>query len=168
MAVIPRRVYDECEHKLYRRADLVDRASEKLMFARSKAYSVRAPMPEPLTPEQNRRPGVSPNAIHGNGSDGDRTARAAFAIIQAEAELCAALKWAEIFSRLDEIFAGKPEAAVADAIYRQHQKQKDVAGALKLDRQSVRRLRDSYVCYCALLAAEKGLIIIQGGTDNAQ
>lgn len=161
VAVIPRQVYDDCEQKLYQRADLVKKASEKLMFARSIAYSIRSSMPEPLTPDLAKRPGVNPNGIHGSGGNSDQTERAAFAIIQAEAELCTALKWAEVFSRLDDIFAGKAEAEVADAIYTKHRQQKDVAEALHYDRQSIRRLRDCYVCHCALLAAEKGLIKIQ-------
>lgn len=168
MAVIPRQVYDDCERKLYQRADLVKDASEKLMRARSIAYSLRSSMPEPLTPELAKRPGVNPNGIHGSGGSGDQVERAAFAIVQAEAELCTALKWAEVFSRLDEIFAGKPEADIAEAIYIRHKQQKTVAEEMHYDRQSIRRLRDSYVCHCALLAAEKGLITIQEGNDNAQ
>lgn len=35
------------------------------------------------------------------------------------------------------------------------------------DRQSVRRYRDNYVCYCALLAAEKNLIKVQEDEDDA-
>ena len=168
MAVIPRQVYDDCEQKLYQRADLVNSASEKLMFARSIAYSMRSTMPEPLTPELAKRPGVNPNGIHGSGGSGDQTQRAAFAIIQAEAELCTALKWAEVFSRLDEIFAGKPEAEIAEEIYTNHKQQKAVAEALHYDRQSIRRMRDCYVCHCALLAAEKGLITMQEGNDDEQ
>lgn len=166
VAVIPRRVYDECERMLNQRAALVNKASEKLMFARSKAFSVKSPMPDPLPPELCKRPGVNPNGIHGSGGNTDQTMNAAFAIIQAEAELCTALKWAEVFSRLDEIFQGKPEAEVADAIYTKHRQQKDVADALHYDRQSIRRLRDCYVCHCALLAAEKGLITIHEGNED--
>lgn len=166
MAVIPRQVYDECERMLYQRAALVQKASEKLMFARSQAYSIRSSMPEPLSPDLCKRPGVNPNGIHGSGKNTDPTMNSAFALIQAEAELCTALKWAEIFSRLDEIFAGKPEADVADAIYTKHRQQKDVADALHYDRQSIRRLRDCYVCHCALLAAEKGLITIKEGIEG--
>ena len=70
VAVIPRQVYDDCEQKLYQRADLVKKASEKLMFARSIAYSVRSSMPEPLTPDLAKRPGVNPNSIHGSGGNG--------------------------------------------------------------------------------------------------
>lgn len=166
MAVIPRQVYDDCERFLYGREDLVRRASERLMLARSRAYSVGASMPEPLPPELAKLPGVNPNAIHGSGGAGDQVERAAFAVIQAEAELCTALKWAEVFSRLDEIFKGKPEADIADAIYTQHMQQKTVAESMHYDRQSIRRLRDSYVCHCALLAAEKGLITVQEEHEN--
>lgn len=161
MAVIPREIYDACEEKLYQRAQLVNKASERLMYARSKAYAYGSSMPAPLSPEIAKRPGVNPNAIHGSGGACDQVERSAFAIIQAEAELCTALKWAEVFSRLDEIFAGKPEAEIADAIYTKHKQQKDVAEAMHYDRQSVRRFRDTYVCHCALLAAQKGLITIQ-------
>lgn len=166
MAVIPRQVYDDCERMLYQRAELVKRASERLMFARSQATSLPSPMPEALSPEIAKRPGVNPNGIHGSGGRNDQVERAAFAIIRAEAELCTALKWAEVFSRLDEIFTGKPEADIADAIYTNHKQQKTVAESMNYDRQSIRRLRDSYVCHCALLAAEKGLIKIQEGCED--
>lgn len=166
MAVIPRQVYNDCERMLYQRAALVTRASEKLMLARSKAYSIASGMPEPLTGDLAKRRGVNPNAIHGSGGKGDRVERSALALIQAEAELCTALKWAEVFSRLDEIFAGKPEAEIAEAIYQQRQQQKDVAKKMNYDRQSVRKYRDRYVCHCAILAAEKGLITIQEGCEN--
>lgn len=71
------------------------------------------------------------------------------------------------FSHLDDIFAGKPEAQIANAIYVRHVKQKDVAEVMHYDRQSVRRYRDNYVCYCALLAAEKNLIKVQEDEDDA-
>lgn len=166
MAVIPRQVYDDCERKLYQRDKLVRVASENLMIARSKAYSAGCPMPEPLPPNIAKRRGTNPNAIHGNNARGDQVERSALSIIQAEAAMCTALKWAEVFSRLDEIFAGKPEAEVAEAIYQKHKQQNDVAKALHYDRQSIRRYRDVYVCHCALLAAEKGLITIQGGCED--
>lgn len=168
MAVIPREIYDACEEKLYQRAKLVQAASERLMFARSKAYAISSPMPAPLDEKTAKRKGVNPNAIHGSGGASDQVERRAFAIIQAEADLCTALKWAEVFSRLDEIFAGKPEAEIADAIYTRHKQQKDVAEQMHYDRQSIRRFRDSYVCHCALLAAEKGLITIQEGYNDEQ
>ena len=44
---------------------------------------------------------------------------------------------------------------------------KDVAEVMHYDRQSVRRYRDNYVCYCALLAAEKNLIKVQEDEDDA-
>lgn len=166
MAVIPRQVYDDCERALYRRTDLVSSASERLMIARSRAYAVGSTMPAALSPDLAKLPGINPNAIHGSSGKGDQVERAAFAIIQAEANLCKALKWAEVFSRLDEIFKGKPEAEIAEAIYTKHIQQKTVAEAMHYDRQSIRRLRDSYVCHCALLAAEKGLITIQEDNEN--
>ena len=169
MPVIPREVYTACEEKLYQRPVLVKKASERLMFARSQAYSISHHVPEALPQNAMKNRGVNPNAIRAKGSTGDQVERAALAIVQAEADLCTALKWAEVFSRLDEIFAGKPEAEIAEAIYQQGQQQKAVAAAMHYDRQSVRRLRDSYVCYCALLAVERGLIKMQEVTnDNAQ
>ena len=169
MSVIPRDVYSAVEARLYERSTIVTKAARRLSFARAKAQSVGVKIPEALPPKIQKRRGVNPAAIHGKGATSDPTENAAFAIIQAEAALCTALKWAEVFSRLDEIFAGKPEAEIAEAIYQQRKQQKDVAALMHYDRQSIRRYRDTYVCHCALLAAEKGLIKIQeGNEDNEQ
>ena len=164
--MIPRRVYDAVEARLYQRRTLVARAAEKLLQVRQKASSVGVKIPEALPPKIQKRRGANPAAIHGKGATSDPTESAAFAIIQAEAALCTALKWEEVFSRLDEIFAGKPEAEIAEAIYQQRRQQKDVAVLMHYDRQSIRRYRDTYVCHCALLAAEKGLIKIQEGDED--
>lgn len=166
MAVIPRQVYDEVEARLYERKTLVVRASERLARAQEMAYSIPSFTPEALPEKAMKKRGVNPNTIHGKGVTGDPTERATFAILQAEADFCTATKWAEVFSRLDEIFAGKPEAVIADAIYTQHELQKDVAARLHYDRQSVRRYRDTYVCHCALIAAEQGLIKITEDENN--
>ena len=160
MAVLPRRIYEACERALFHRNDLVSRAAEQLNEARESAYSARSSMPEPLQGAAAKRPGINPNGIRGS-STGDQVERAAMNVLQAEAAYQKALRWAEVFSALEEHFKNKPEARIADAIYRRHQQQTTVAQEMSLDRQSVRRLRDSYVCMCALLAAEKGIITIQ-------
>lgn len=166
MAVIPRKIYNHVEEQLYHRQTAVSAASVRLMDARSRASLVRSQMQTNLTEKQIRHRGVDPSTIHGSGLTSDPTADCVVAILEAEAALCTAIKWADAFSRLDEFFTGKPEADVARAIYDQHVKQCDVADALHMDRQSVRRYRDTYVCHCALIAAQLGLIKITEGEDN--
>jgi hypothetical protein len=151
---------------LYQRPVLVQKASENLMIARANAYTIKSPMPGPVPPDLYLRPGVNASGIRSSGAATDKTMTGAFAVIQAEADLCRAIKWAEVFARLDDIFAGRPEADVAEEIYTKRGQQKDVADILHCDRQSIRRMRDTYVCHCALLAAEKGLITIQEGCKN--
>ncbi len=166
MAVIPRKIYNHVEEQLYQRQTAVSAASVRLMDARSRASSVRSQMQTNLTEKQIRRRGVDPSTIHGSGLTSDPTADCVVAILEAEAALCTAIKWADAFSRLDEFFTGKPEADVAHAIYDQRVKQCDVADALHMDRQSVRRYRDTYVCHCALIAAQLGLIKITEDKDD--
>lgn len=166
MAVIPRKIYNRVENQLYQRQTAVSAASDRLMDARSRASSIRSQMQTSLTEDQIKRRGVDPSTIHGSGLTSDPTADCAVAILEAEAALCTAIKWADAFSRLDEFFTGKPEADVACAIYDQHVKQCDVADALHMDRQSVRRYRDTYVCHCALIAAQLGLIKITEDEDD--
>lgn len=160
MAVIPRKIYNHIEEQLYSRKTAVRCASDRLMDARARASSIRSQLQTSLTGEQAKRRGVDPSAIHGSGLTSDPVAECAVTILEAEAALCTAVKWAGAFSRLDELFAGKPEADVAHAIYDLRVKQCDVADALHMDRQSVRRYRDTYVCHCALIAAQLGLIKI--------
>lgn len=160
MAVIPRKIYNRIEEQLYSRKSAIRRASDRLMDARARASSLRSQLQTDLSHEQAKGRGVDPSGIHGSGLSGDPVAESAVAILEAEAALCTAMKWADAFSRLDELFVGKPEADVARAIYDQHIRQCDVAEALHMDRQSVRRCRDAYVCHCALIAAQLGLIQI--------
>lgn len=144
MALIPRRIYNIVENHLYERYTLVEAAWSRLVTARERAFSVRSP---------------ALGVVGGRASDTDtKTERDVQAVAAAEEALQAALKWCEIFRVVDRMFEGKPESAVADALYVRKVKQCDVAKAVGVDRQTVRRCRDAYVAHCALLAAERGLI----------
>lgn len=87
MATIPRRIYDTCEDMLYQRESLVKAASERLMSARERAYAAHG---------QN----LDTSCVASSGDKSGPVERAVFAILQAEADLCAALKWAEVFHTL--------------------------------------------------------------------
>lgn len=79
-------------------------------------------------------------------------------VIEAEERLSAAIRWSMVYARLDALFAGTPEGEVAQALYRDKLTAAKIAEARMVDRQTVRRLRDTYVTHAALLAAELGLV----------
>lgn len=79
-------------------------------------------------------------------------------VIEAEERLSAAIRWSMVYARLDELFDGTPEGEVAAALYRDKLTAARIAEQRYVDRQTVRRLRDTYVVHAALLAAELGLV----------
>lgn len=148
MAVIPRAIYNLCEDMLRRRGDLITDAERRLAEARAAAYDAKRA-------KMDANGGGRPQ-----GTVSNPTEKGAEAVIKAEEELERARQWQSVFFALDSLFADRAEAAAMDAIYKQHKQQLEVADALHYDRQTIRRFRDTYICHCALLAAEKGLLSV--------
>jgi hypothetical protein len=156
MAVIPRKIYRAVEGKLFVRDRLVSVASDRVSLAKSASFGLRSPIWSKLTADEIKHHGIDPTAIHGTGqTDGMHEV---IEMLEAESELCHALKWAEVFSALDEIFTERNEGKVAVMYYTDRMKGSEIAEALGVDRQTIRNYRDTYVAHCALLAAEKGLV----------
>ena len=148
MAVIPRGIYDACEDALKRRESMIKEAESRLAEARARAYDAKGAK---LDPNGGGKP---------QGGHKSPTETGAETVIKAEEQLERARKWQDIFTQLDKIFEGREESKIAEAIYQQHKQQLEVAEALHYDRQSIRRFRDVYICHCALLAAESGLLSV--------
>lgn len=143
MAVIPGGIYRRVEAALHHRADALDAALARLREAEARATSITAPMDAERVQ---------------SSSAGDRLERGAIAVAEARDALDEAERWHDVFAALDEFFRGRDEARAAALLYGQHKTQQQAALEMHVDRQTVRRYRDAYVCHCALLAAEAGLI----------
>lgn len=157
MAVIPRKIYRAVEGKLFVRDRLVSVASDRVSRAKGAPAGYRSPVWTKLTADEIKRRGVDPTTIRGTGGAADAM-QEIMELLEAESELCLALKWAEVFSALDEIFSERSEGKVAVMYYTDRMKGSEIAAALGVDRQTIRNYRDTYVAHCALLAAEKGLV----------
>lgn len=156
MAIIPRRIYAICEEQLRARLGLVLAAQERLELARARAYAVHAAAPDS-------------GGSHGSGQ-GDALERKAIGVTEAEDELREALKWDDVFHRLDRAYPRSTrEGTVAAYLYGwatgEPVPQERVCQLMHRSRQSVRQVRDTYVAYCALLAAEAGLLNINDQED---
>lgn len=147
MALSPDEIYKLCDRKLRQRRTMLEKAEAAVRKAMD---TVRA--------------GSSVTASAGGGKGGrksDRTGRAAVILAMAERQREDALKWLEVFKKLDEVFPERStnEGFVASLIYGNGMSQQDVCRFCNCSRQSVRRRQDRYVNYCAILASNYGLII---------
>lgn len=150
---IPRRLYAHIERRLHERDYAkVAEASRSVIHARGDAVSLRSPS---LGGAGGRNAQVS-----------DRVQSGVERVIAAEEQLSRALRWQLVHARLDETFAGTPEGEVAKLLYRDKVTSQQIALLRCCDRQTVRRLRDTYVTHAALLAAEAGLIRIREYSDR--
>lgn len=149
MAVIPRHIYRRVEGALHRRGEALQGAAERYRQAQDRALRLEQRMDD----------------LPSGSSRSDRTGRGAADLSEAGDRLELAERWEQVFRRLDVMFAGRDEAKAAKLLYDEHRSQEEVARMLYVERQTVRRWRDAYVCHAALLAAEAGLIRMED--DNA-
>lgn len=146
MSLSPSEIYELCDRKLRQR---------ETMLAKAEA-AVRRAMDAVGT-------GSSPAGGAGGGKGRkktDRTGKAAVLLALATKQRDDALKWLEVFKKLDEVFPEKTtnEGFVASMIYGNGMSQQDVCRFCNCSRQSVRRRLDRYVNYCAIIASRYGLI----------
>lgn len=150
MAIIPGRIYRRVEAALHRRDTAAALALARIREAEARATGATAQM-------DGERVQTS--------STGDRLERSVIALAEARDAYADALSWEHVFRRADRYFEGRDEGRCAELFYRRHKSQQQVAGEMYVDRQTVRRWRDNYVVFCALVAAEYGLITM-GGQDD--
>ena len=146
---LQRKVLRTIEEKLRQRGSLVDEARWALQMAESKAmYS-----------------GVRfDNDGGGSGEKSDKLSRQVLTVIEAREALEEARKWEWVFARMDYQYpTGTEERKIIRYLYALGYKQETVAKRMHYDRQSIRRKRDAWLGTCALLAAEAGLLHLDGG-----
>lgn len=141
---IPRSLYAHIEKRLHARdyAEIA-KASRELMNSREDALNLKSP---------------TLSGAGGKGGVSDRVGDGVERMIEAEERLGRALRWQAVYARLDEAFDGTAEGEVAQMLYRDKVTSQQISALRGCDRQTVRRLRDTYVTHAALLAAEQGLI----------
>ncbi len=154
MGVIPTDIYIQVENRLKGRWTAIAQAEKVLEKAKAKATAGRS-MQTPSGGSKTR-------------STRSRVERAAILIVTAEKALDTAWKWEEVFRRLDDIFPPDKtnEGFVASLLYGNGMSQEDVCRFTHCARQTVRRRRDRYIGYAALLAADKGLIDMKGMVND--
>lgn len=149
---IPRSLYAHIERQLHNRDYAsVAQASRDVIDLRGDAVSIKSP------------------ALSTGGKSstpGDRVQENVTRVIEAEERLSRAIRWQLVFLKLDEAFEGMPEGEVAQMLYRDKATSQQIANLRRCDRQTVRRLRDTYVTHAALLAAEAGLIRMRQYMDR--
>ena len=142
------RLYTLVERKRRSRWVMIARAEMALHEAQTRAINIAAPATDAVT-------------IH--GSDKDKMTGKVAAILRAEERLEQARKWEDVFRLMERVFPfeGTPEGIVAGYMYDNGMTQKEAARAYKCSRDTIRRLRDNWVCHAALIAAGEGLIRIE-------
>ena len=154
MASIPTGIYTQVENRLKSRWTAIEKAEAALERAREKA----------------RAAGGVPVGVSGGVKRNvqSRVERMAILVVSAEKTLEIALKWDAVFRKMDEIFPAEKssEGFVASLMYGNGMSQEDVCRFTHCARQTIRRRRDRYINYCALLAAHEGLIDMKGMVDD--
>ena len=146
MAVIPDKVRRTVEWQLRNSGREADRLRKELDELTDDLTSLRSP-------DLSGMP-------HGSGIS-DTVARAADRLASKREQLEREKAWGAVLKRTREHFLGLPEGVVLELVYIHGQTQQAAADGLDIDRQTVRRHRESVVCFAALVAAEKGLIRIE-------
>lgn len=94
----------------------------------------------------------------------DKVDLAAIRLMDAEARLDTAMRWEDAFEETDAHFGADSDVVkCAGLLYDQDKRMTEAADVMFCDRQTVRRLRDGYVIYCAFVAQGMGLL---GGEEG--
>ena len=155
---IPDRVYRLVERKLRGAGHLREQAERRLADARA-----RAAWPSSATRsagKAKRGRGQFPDAgsIRPGGKNNSQETKMLDAV-QAWIDLQDAEAWEEVIRDTDREFPpGNETGTTARLYYRRGMSQTEICEKLHIDRQTVRRRRDTYVTTCALYAAAAGLI----------
>lgn len=147
MAMTPEEIYKLCDSKLRSRRTMLAKAEAMVRKAMDAVGSTSSP---------------TGGTGGGKGSrKSDRTQKAAIMLAMAEKQRDDALKWLEVFKKLDSVFPERStnEGFVASLIYGNGMSQQDVCRFCNCARQTVRRRQDRYVNYCAMIASSYGLIM---------
>jgi len=153
MPMIPEAIYATCEKWMRGRYGLIEGCREQLREARARAESAAAPPPD-LAGGHAPQPS---SALE----------RRALAVVEAEGRLRDALKWDDVVERLRRLYPpGTREGRVLEYVYFEGHSQEFVCNVMHRERKAIRRMRDTLVISCALLAAEAGLVRLGEGKDG--
>ena len=146
MAMSPEEIYRLCDRKLRMRQTMLAKAEAAVRKAMDAVGATSSP---------------SGGSGGKTRAKSDKTQKAAIMLATAEQQRDEALKWLEVFKKLDTVFPEKTtnEGFVASLIYGNGMSQQDVCRFCNCARQTVRRRQDRYVNYCAMIASSYGLII---------
>lgn len=146
--LIPDGIYAQIESRLKRRWE-PDRDMDRLTEARARA----------MYPA-----GMSTDTENLKKSKGNSTENKLMKVLEAGEHVREREQWEAVFRSVDRTFPeDTPEGEVINMLYREGMTQAQVCMELELDRQTVRRRKDSYICHAAITAASVGLI---GGQDD--
>ena len=146
-AMTPEDIYKLCDSKLRSRRTMLAKAEAMVRKAMDAVNATSSP---------------SGGVGGGKGSrKSDKTGKAAVMLAMATKQRDDALKWLEVFKKLDAVFPERStnEGFVASLIYGNGMSQQDVCRFCNCSRQTVRRRQDRYVNYCAMIASSYNLII---------
>lgn len=155
MAMTPEEIYKLCDRKLRNRRTMLTKAEAMVRKAMDQVGITSSP--------------AGGGTGGGKGSrKSDKTQKAAILLAMAEKQRDDALKWMEVFKKLDAVFPERTsEGFVASLIYGNGMSQQDVCRFCGCARQTVRRKQDRYINYCAIIASRYGLIIQDDETDQS-
>ena len=147
MSIIPGKVYTLIEKRLRQRCTAMPRALRALESARDRATEIGSP-------------GIGGSMGNKSKPASSRVEKAAILVASAEEYVQELEKWEDVFKQVDSYFPPdkSSEGFVASLMYGNGMSQEDVCRFTNCARQTVRRQRDRYINYIALLAARRGLI----------
>ena len=151
--MIPEAIYATCEKWMRGRHGLIVAYEEQLREARARAESAAAPPPD-LAGVHAPQPS---SALE----------RRALSVLEAEDRLRDALLWDDAVERLRRLYPPDTrEGRVLEYVYIEGHSQKFVCNVMHRERKAIRRMRDTLVISCALLAAEAGLVRLEDTGSN--
>lgn len=164
--MIPERVYRLVEKKLRGAGHLREQADQRLADARARAAWPSSPIRGTVRAAKGMEHLPDAATIRAGGKKNSQEGRMLEAV-QAALDLETADRWEEVIRDTDREYPpGDETGTTARLYYRRGMSQQEICARLHIDRQTVRRRRDTYVTTCALYAAAAGLIDMKGLDDG--
>lgn len=148
MAVIPVKVYKNVEWHLHNERAIVKKAVENRKNV----------LEEVLDGCGLKHDNGLPRGI---GKHSDPTAVKAMILVRATEEVDKAEAWVQAIRETYEYFNGTNVGLMAASFYGRGITIKALASLMEIDEKTVDRLRDKFVCTCAIMAAARGLVNIE-------
>lgn len=153
MAVLPKRIKKRVEWQLRSNGEALYDARQQLRQALDDADTMVGGFP------------TDPGMPRSSGARSDPAARRALSVIEAEEKLAKAQAWCEIITDTYACFAGTQVAVMALHFFSEEITMKDLSDHMRVDVQTISEWRERFVCTCALIAAERGVLQVGGLVD---